>query len=102
MGDATNMTFEEGSFDLIFEKGTLDAMYTASNQLVTRTVSEVGRVLRPGGLFVSVSFGAEDNRRELNSTAWEKHHTFQLKKGQPGAAHGSLFLYAKRKAAPAT
>lgn len=92
--DATNMSFGDGSFDIVFEKGTLDALYTSSSRLVSQVVSEVSRVLRPGGLFVSVSFGMPTSRQELNATSWEMFHSSLLKNDDSGV----LYLYAMRKA----
>jgi len=80
--DATSMSFEDGSFAAVFEKGTLDALYTNSADLAARTASEAFRVLRPGGLFVSVTFGHPSSRRELNATPshWGSFHTVALEK----------------------
>merc|ERR1712178_357302 len=66
--DATRMTFSDNSFDVVFDKGTLDAFYTGSPDLVPLTVAQIFRVLRPGGLFVSVTFGAPKARKALNFT----------------------------------
>jgi len=79
--DATSMSFENNSFDVVFEKGTLDAMYTGSPDLVRRTVLEVLRVLRSGGLFVSLSFGIPETRKELNASGvptWARFRTMTL------------------------
>eukprot|EP00747_Dinoflagellata_sp_TGD_P167781 gnl/TRDRNA2_/TRDRNA2_192881_c0_seq1.p1 gnl/TRDRNA2_/TRDRNA2_192881_c0~~gnl/TRDRNA2_/TRDRNA2_192881_c0_seq1.p1 ORF type:complete len:301 (-),score=88.59 gnl/TRDRNA2_/TRDRNA2_192881_c0_seq1:70-972(-) len=66
--DITKMTFADASFDIVFDKGTLDALYTGDPNLVKSTVAEVYRVVRAGGAFVSVSFGQPRTRTELNST----------------------------------
>lgn len=49
--DATKMSFDDAAFDLVVEKGTLDALYTGASHLVAPAVDEVWRVLRPGGRF---------------------------------------------------
>lgn len=66
--DATQMSFADGSFDLVFEKGTLDAMYTGASHMVRQVVEESFRVLRPGGVFISVTFGPPNARQDLNLT----------------------------------
>jgi ubiquinone/menaquinone biosynthesis C-methylase UbiE len=59
--------FEENSFDVVFDKGSLDAIWSdgASQwepneetiQDVHDTLNGILRVLRPQGIFVSISFG---------------------------------------------
>jgi len=67
--DATKMTFEDESFDVVFDKGTLDAMYTGAAHIVKLAVAQVFRVLRPGGTFVSLTFGHPKSRKDLNFTS---------------------------------
>jgi SAM-dependent methyltransferase len=66
--DLMAMTFVNSSFDFIVDKGTLDALYTGSRELVKNAMPEIYRVLRPNGLFASMSFGSPENRRLLNAT----------------------------------
>jgi SAM-dependent methyltransferase len=44
-----------GTFDAIIEKGLLDAVYLSGDGNVERAVSSLSRVLRPGGILVSIS-----------------------------------------------
>jgi SAM-dependent methyltransferase len=44
-----------GEFDAIIEKGLLDAVYLSGDGNAEKAVSSLSRVLRPGGIFVSVS-----------------------------------------------
>lgn len=67
--DITNMTFADASFDVVMDKGTLDALYTGLPAGVKLAVAHIYRMLTPGGVFVSMSFGAPINRRDLNSTS---------------------------------
>ena len=65
--DATKMSFDEKTFDLIIEKGTLDALLTDESQNDTGSSSEIGniharmllketeRVLSKNGIFIIVS-----------------------------------------------
>lgn len=69
--DITHMTFADDSFDVIFDKGTLDALYTGDAELVKLAVPHIFRVLKPGGLFVSMSFGSASTRSQLNATGSE-------------------------------
>lgn len=81
--DATSLLFESARFDVVLEKGTLDAMYTGGAAAVGASVAEVFRVLRPGGVFVSMTFGAPGSRKELNlssAPSWGRFHTIAARK----------------------
>ncbi|KAM8952361.1 EEF1A lysine methyltransferase 4 [Pelodytes ibericus] len=64
--DARDLKFPDGSFDMVIEKGTLDAMMVGERDpwrvtpetitLVDQVLSEVSRVLSPHGCFISVTF----------------------------------------------
>lgn len=69
--DAANMSFENHTFDLVVEKGTLDALYAGNSALVSKVIPEVFRILRPGAVFASFTFGKPDSRTELNISSWE-------------------------------
>merc|ERR1712224_711219 len=56
--DASNLKFPEGSFDAVIEKGLLDALFAGTGQAVPSILSEVRRVMRPGGKFIMLSFSA--------------------------------------------
>mmetsp|Transcript_79303 Transcript_79303/g.220521 ORF Transcript_79303/g.220521 Transcript_79303/m.220521 type:complete len:350 (-) Transcript_79303:27-1076(-) len=64
VADATSLDFEGGSFDLVLEKGVVDAMHccAAPEGAVKRYLREVARILRDTGVFVCVSFGASEER----------------------------------------
>lgn len=97
--DMTAMTFPDASFDAVFDKGTLDALYTGASSMVPQSVAQVFRVLRPGGLFVSMSFGAPTHRTELNSTlggSWGEFRTLELKSDY-GSSKQIFYLYLARK-----
>jgi len=107
--DATKMTFQDNSFDVVFEKGTLDALYTGSVELVKQVISEVYRVLRPGGIFVSVTFGDPGSRTDLNMTSkliaqeqsaagWSRFHTVVLERNEISeSSHNSYYIYIMTK-----
>lgn len=57
--DATAMSFENESFSVVFDKGTLDALMTDNSDEVRKTVetyfNEILRVLRNGGRYICIS-----------------------------------------------
>lgn len=73
--DACRLAFPDSSFDVVIEKGTLDAMLVeerdpwniseGSAQLLHKVLKEISRVLKPGGRFVSVTFAQPHFRKKL-------------------------------------
>lgn len=58
--DATAMTFDDCSFDVAIDKGTVDALMSPGLLAETQAVmTEVWRTLRPGGIFILVSHNAK-------------------------------------------
>lgn len=48
-------TFREKSFDVVVDKGTMDALFCAGPSSVQRFAAELRRVLRPGGMVLMMS-----------------------------------------------
>jgi SAM-dependent methyltransferase len=61
---ADRFTAADASFDVVIDKGTADALMCGSGaeETVRALVAEAARVLRPGGAFLLVSYGAPDRR----------------------------------------
>lgn len=64
VADARDLTdtFENDAFDVVFEKGTLDAIFLSggddkdkSSENLNLAISELGRCLKPGGMWISVA-----------------------------------------------
>ncbi|XP_062584917.1 eEF1A lysine and N-terminal methyltransferase-like [Saccostrea cucullata] len=57
--DALNMDFEDSSFSVVLDKGTLDALMVDDSDAVTKDIdkmfSEIGRVLKLGGRYICIS-----------------------------------------------
>jgi ubiquinone/menaquinone biosynthesis C-methylase UbiE len=63
--DACNMEFSDGYFNIVFDKGTTDALLShgeeeiGTNPKLQELMSEVYRVLKPGGIFCLISGNEE-------------------------------------------
>lgn len=64
--DVTALSCADGEFDVVVDKGTLDAILcgTGSAEKQARMLSECRRVLRPGGLLVVVTYGPPSSRMQ--------------------------------------
>ena len=69
--DATQMTYSDGTFSVILDKGTLDALMPDTKEGTISTVNkyfkEITRVLRNGGRYICISLLQEHILRELLS-----------------------------------
>jgi len=55
--DACSMSqFADGSFDIVFDKSTMDCLKCVGKAATTRCSSEIHRVLKDTGLYLCVSF----------------------------------------------
>ena len=82
--DARDMPTEwSNRFDGVIEKGALDAIYLSGGDNLRLTVKELERVLKPGGLLISVSgVVPEELRREVFSEwTWLRDGSDELKAG---------------------
>ena len=59
-----NLEFENGSFDVIIDKGTLDSVLCgeSATEGIHKALKEVTRVLKSDGVFVCVSYGIPEYR----------------------------------------
>ena len=60
------MSFKDGSFDIVIDKGLIDAMICSDGaaQNVQSMLSEIYRVLSPSGVYICVSHGKTDQRKK--------------------------------------
>jgi ubiquinone/menaquinone biosynthesis C-methylase UbiE len=67
VGDISKMKFSNNSFDFVFDKATLDTVICGdnSNKTVSSMLKEVCRVLKPGGIFVLISYGTPATRKRF-------------------------------------
>ena len=62
--DALDLEYEDDSFDVVFDKSTLDAILCGKLSFLNSAMmlKEVQRVLKVEGLFISVSYGPPESR----------------------------------------
>ena len=66
--------FGDNEFDVIFDKAVLDSVLCGENALpiVANILKGLHRVLKPGGVYIIVSNGNEENRKSLfDENLWE-------------------------------
>jgi ubiquinone/menaquinone biosynthesis C-methylase UbiE len=73
--DIMDLKYEDKSFDIVLDKGTMDAImcekgdvWNVSEELAAKVdnmLSEVARVLKPGGKYIYITFGQPHFRKPL-------------------------------------
>ena len=64
--DATNMTFLDNTFDLTFDKGTLDALLCSkNNDIPFKLIQEMYRVTKINSHFAFVTYGKPEERLKV-------------------------------------
>jgi EEF1A lysine methyltransferase 4 len=66
--DVTDMKdFQNDQFNIIIDKGTLDSILCGENSIPIgeKMMAEVYRILAPGGTFICISYGDENNRKSF-------------------------------------
>ncbi|CAH1451073.1 unnamed protein product [Lactuca virosa] len=87
-GDMLNLSFDDESFDVVIEKGTMDVLFVDSGdpwnpkpEVVKKAMAMlrgVHRVLKRDGIFISIAFGQPHFRRPLFNSSeftWSVEYT---------------------------
>lgn len=65
--DVTEMEFQPGEFDAVIDKGTLDSILCGddSDLNAEKALMKISRVLKPGGVYICISYGQPQHREKL-------------------------------------
>ena len=75
--------FSTGTFNIVFDKGTLDSVLCGDDSVndVTKMLSEVYRVLAPGGKYICVSYGDQAHRKKhFETQSWSNINVDKVQK----------------------
>jgi endothelin-converting enzyme len=98
--DCKSMTFPNESFDIAFDKGTIDSIICGPHPIasVHATLTEVERVLAPAGLFIVISLGSPDTRLSLfrrPKLPWHLHDTLYVQDPDQPASMHYIYIFQK-------
>eukprot|EP01094_Clydonella_sp_ATCC50884_P000857 TRINITY_DN10639_c0_g1_i1.p1 TRINITY_DN10639_c0_g1~~TRINITY_DN10639_c0_g1_i1.p1 ORF type:complete len:251 (-),score=30.54 TRINITY_DN10639_c0_g1_i1:158-910(-) len=102
--DVMKMTYADASFDAVIDKGTFDAIMCGATDTTAHDIlSEVYRVLAPGGVFVLISNGKPIFREDYFEEApfkWTlSYERIERADGPDDEMHRFVFMYIAKKPA---
>ena len=99
--DVSEMNFQDEYFDLIFDKGTIDALTCANdaNKLIKKTSNELYRVLKPNGFLFMITFEKPNFRIPLmlhTKVPWKIETALFIPSNEDGEDQGTyVFIFQK-------
>lgn len=99
-GNCLQLPFEDNKFDVVFDKGMMDSLMCSgpASKNVNPIMSEICRVLKPGGFFFEISYGTPNTRESYlknSNLQWEIHDVKEIEKiSEPGTFH---YIYITKK-----
>ena len=88
VADCRAVPVEDGACNLLLDKGTLDALHGDDDK--TAMMKECKRIMAPGGVMLSISFGAVARLSYLRTVCSQlslQHRTYVIGKGDPMSGH---------------
>lgn len=100
--DATKLDLPSESFDVVIDKGTLDAILcgTDSYENAAAMLKEISRVLKPAGSLLVITYGQPDTRMEhfeKRELSWSTSHTLISASGEDQEPGSTYHMYAMTK-----
>ena len=98
--DCTSLAFPDEVFDLVFDKGTLDALFCGeqSEYRVLSTLYEIERVLAPRGLFIEITYGEPKNRLNVFKKldlGWYLHRPMIIEHPEKPGSYYYVYIFQK-------
>ena len=98
--DCTSLAFPDEVFDLVFDKGTLDAIFCGeqSEYRVLSTLYEIERVLAPRGLFIEITYGEPKNRLNVFKKldlGWYLHRPMIIEHPEKPGSYYYVYIFQK-------
>jgi len=99
--DACNMLgIDDRSYDIIVDKGTMDALICAGKRTVSRCSAEIHRVLKDAGLYLCISLNAPEQMQSAIANTGS-HRLWRIEvltwKPRPRDENQHLWMYVCRK-----
>jgi ubiquinone/menaquinone biosynthesis C-methylase UbiE len=63
--DVRKMTFPDGNFQAVIDKGCLDCLFFAGETDVLAALTEIARILKGRGVYLCISYAPPDSRRQF-------------------------------------
>jgi ubiquinone/menaquinone biosynthesis C-methylase UbiE len=97
--DVRKLTYPDGDFQAVVDKGTLDCLFFLSDTEVLTAMSEISRVLKKRGVYICVSCAPPEARKKFfdrpADLRLELEKVIELKK--PLASDEPHYVYIVRK-----
>ncbi|KAH0791707.1 Menaquinone biosynthesis methyltransferase [Histomonas meleagridis] len=99
VGNILKTNFPSNSFDAIFEKGTIDSLLCSkfNTKKAKHAIAEISRILKPSGVFFSISHGEPQFREALFKTQENLITLVQTEKVLKPSGSGYYYIYILRK-----
>ena len=98
--DCTKMSFEDKTLDVVFDKGTIDALFCSEDPFdsIINTLEETFRVLKYSGLFILISFGKPKDRKHIFESCglhWHLLNPIQIPNPKKDRAYHYIYIFQK-------
>lgn len=76
--DCRNLLFAENEFDMVVDKGTIDALYCMedANENIEQSIKQISNVLIPTKQYICISLGSPEQRKDFIDIS-SKYFTLQ-------------------------
>ncbi|KAF2075464.1 hypothetical protein CYY_003245 [Polysphondylium violaceum] len=99
--NALDMSFQDNTFDIVLDKGTFDTIMCGDNSQENALImcQEINRVLKPGGKYIIISYGAPKDREShfSNACEWKRIDIQTIKKPDSKKSTSVHYIYIMTK-----